>query len=332
MPQSKKVALLLIALGQRWATAIMRTLPQKQIRQVSFWINQIDYVPQEVTEDVIKEFYERLVRKTSLSSMGGSEYLNDVLAGIMGETKAQDMIDELAETEDNEIFKILRRVDPKQLSAYLKQEQPQTIALMLSYLDPARAASILKEFPEELRVDIVFRLATLEDTDGELIAAMERSLTQSLGSVASGRRSKKVGGAKQVAEILNSIGNDVSQTIMDELEGQDVDLATSIKDLMFVFADVILLDDKSIQTLMKDVENADLVLALKGASESIKDKIYRNISKRQAEGIEDELSFMGPVKASAVVEAQQKIVNVIRKLDEEGQILIQGKGGDDIIS
>ena len=332
MGTSQKTALLFIALGQKWATALLRLLRADEVRKISYWINHINYVPQEVTEGVIREYYERLAKKTSLSSTGGSDYLLDVLSGIMGDGKAQDLIDELADSEEHEVFRILRQVDPRQLAAFLKQESPQTIALMLSYIDPTRAATIMSEFSSELQLQVVLRLARLENTDQDVIAAMERSITNSLSAMSSGKKMKKVGGAKAVAEILNNFGHEDEKNIMESLGEQDFDLAAQIKDLMFVFSDIILLDDKSIQLVMKDVEQGDLVMAMKGAPDDVKEKIFGNISKRQADTIEDELSFMGAVKASVVQESQQKIVNLIRKLDEEGKILIQGKGGDDIIS
>lgn len=329
MTPTQKAALLCIALGQKWATAILRLLRPSEVRRVSYWINQMDYVPQEVTEKVIREFYERLVKKTSLASTGGTDYLMDVLGGLMGKNKAMDLIDELANSEQTEVFRILRRVEPRHLAAYLKQEQPQTVALMLSYLEPARAALIISEFPDPVQVDVIWRMAKLEEADPDVIAAMERSLNQHLGPMASGKKAKKVGGTKSVAEIMNNLGHEGEKLVLEALQEKDFDLATEIKDLMFVFADLVLLDDKSIQTLLKDVDQADLVLALKGAPDAVKDKLFKNISKRQSETITDELSFMGPVKASVVREAQTKIVNVVRKLDEEGKILIQGKGAND---
>ena len=329
MPPSQKTALLCIALGQRWSTAILRLLKPSEIRQVSYWINQLDYVPQELTERVIRDFYERLVKKTSLGGTGGGDYLMDVLSNLMGKSKAVDLIDELTNTEQTEVFRILRKVEPRHLAAYLKNEQPQTVALMMSYLDPSRAAMIIAEFPPEVQIDVVWRLARLEEADPDVIAAMERSLNQHLGAMAMGKKAKKVGGTKSVAEIMNNLGHDGEKIILEALQEKDFDLATEIKDLMFVFADIVLLDDKSIQTLIKDVDQADLVVALKGSPDPVKEKIFKNISKRQVDTITDELSFMGPLKASVVREAQQKIVNLVRKLDEEGKILIQGKGGGD---
>lgn len=334
MSNTQRVALLLIALGQKWATEIMRLLRVDEIKAISFWINNMKYVPQELTERVVQEFYDRLTHKTSLASSGGRDYLIDVLAGMMGEQRAQELADDLMAQEENEVFRILKKVEPKQLAAYLKQEQPQMIALLMSHLEAERSASIITELPEEMQCELVWRLARLEETDPDVIASMERALNESLGGMATGKKAKKMGGPKVVAEILNSLGKGRDKELLEELTERDFDLATEIKDLMFVFADIILLDDKSIQTLMKDVDQADLVLSLKGASDQAKDKIFRNISKRQVDTIVDELSFMGPVKSSTVQGAQQKIVNVIRKLDEEGKILIQGKGGggDDIIS
>ena len=331
MKNAQKIALLLIALGQKWATEIMRLLKPEEVSQISYWIHKTQFVPQELTEKVIKEFYDRLVKKTSLSSSGGQDYLFDVLAGMMGESKAQELIEDLSQKEENEVFRILKKVDPKQLATYLKLEQPQTVAIMLSYIDPGRAAHIIKELPEDRQMEVIIRLAKLEETDPEMVSAMENALSINLISMASKRPMRKIGGLKTVAEILNNVGKDTEKSIMENLTEADFDLATSIKDLMFVFSDLILLDDKSIQTVLKEVDQADLLLALKGTNEGVKEKVFRNISKRQADSINDELSFMGPVKGSVVQQSQQKVVNVIRKLDQEGKVLIQGKGGEDDI-
>ncbi|MCB1135726.1 MAG: flagellar motor switch protein FliG [Chlamydiia bacterium] len=334
MTQSQRAALLMIALGQKWATEIMRLLRVDEIKQISYWINHMRFVPQEVTERVIQEFYERLAKKTSLASTGGRDYLIDVLSGMMGDQRARELAGDIMAQEENEVFRILKRVDPKQLAAYLKQEQPQTVALLMSYLDPTRAGAIIAELPEEQQSELIWRLARLEDADPDVVAAMERALNENLGGMAASKRGKKVGGPKAVAEILNCLPRDREKSLMEEISERDFDLAADIKDLMFVFADILLLDDKSIQEVIKEVDNSDLILALKGANDQVKEKIFRNVSKRQVDTINDELAFMGPVKSSTVNTAQQKIVNIIRKLDEEGRVLIQGKGGggDDIIA
>lgn len=334
MTREQKAALLLIALGQKWATELMRLMKPDEIRRISYWINRMAYVPQELTERIIREFYDKLVAKTSLASSGGKDYLMDILVGMMGESRAQDLVADLSHHEESEVFKILKRVEPKKLASYLKQEQPQTVALMMSHLDPPRAASIISELPQESQIDVMVKMAKLEEADPEVVAAMEETLSESLGSMAvSGKQSKKVGGAKSVAEILNNFGRDREKGIMDRISEIDMTLAADIKELMFVFADLVLLDDKSIQTVLKEVDQADLVVSLKGASDAIKEKVFKNISKRQVDTINDELSFMGPVKSSTVQASQQKILNVVRRLDQEGKVLIQGKGGgDDIIS
>lgn len=330
----QKAALLLIALGQKWATEIMRLMKEDDVKKVSFWINRMNYVPQELTERVIRDFYTKLTKKTSLGSSGGSEYLQNVLAGMMGDTKAHEFVHDLINREEYEVFSILKKVDPKQLAAYLSQENPQTVALMLSYLESPKAAKIIASLPEEMQTDVVMKIAKLEESDPELVTRIESVLADNLKGMALEKDVQKMGGCKMVADLLNSIGAPLDKAILEHITEEDFDLATSIKDLMFVFDDIVLLDDKSIQTLLKDVENDDLVLALKGANAEVKEKLFRNISKRQVEMISDELAFMGAVKASVVQSSQQKIVNIIRKLDEEGQILIQGKGGggDEIFS
>ncbi len=329
LTKPQKAALLLIALGQKWATEAMRHLKADEVQSVSYWINQTQYVPQAITEHVIREFYESLIQKTSLSSIGGKDYLIDVLRGLMGEDKAQEIIDNLMEKDSEGTFKILRRVDPKQVALYLKNEQPQTIALMLAYLEPGRASQIVAALSEEVQAEVIYRLARLEEIDPDVVSHIEESLSDSLGSLASKKVAQKTGGPKAVADILNELDRNLGKDIIDAVSEADYDLASSIKDLMFVFEDIILLDDKSMQTLLKEIDQSDLIISLKGTSDAIKDKVFANLSKRQAETITEELSFLGPMKSSVIHQAHQKIISVIRKLDEEGMILIQGKGGGD---
>lgn len=336
----QKAALLLIALGQKHATEVMRLMNQDEMKKVSYWINQMGYVPQEITERVIKEFYEKLTHKSSLATTGGKEYLMDVLSGVVGEKHASDIIDEIISEDQNEVFRILKHVEPQQLAGYLKNEQPQTVALMLAHLHPTRSAEIIASLPAEMQPELIIAMAKLQDADPEIIAAVENALNKSLNNVMSSKSSsgrkdaKKLGGVKLAAEIMTNIGKTFEKEIMAKLVEKEFSLATAIKDLMFVFEDILLLDDKSLQKVLKDVDQNDLILSLKGASEAARNKIFSNISKRQADTINDELAFMGAVKGSVVKAAQQKIITVIRKLDEEGQIVIQSKGGggDDIIT
>ncbi|MFT4551630.1 MAG: flagellar motor switch protein FliG [Chlamydiales bacterium] len=330
----QKAALLLIALGQKWATEIMRLMKEEDVKKVAFWINRMSYVPQELTERVVREFYSKLTKKTSLGSSGGSEYLQTVLSGMMGESKASDFVHNLINKEEYEIFSVLKKVDPKQLAAYLQQENSQTVALMLSYLDSERISKIIASLPEEMQTEVIMKIAKLEESDPELVPRIEAVLAENLKGLALEKDVQKMGGHKMVADILNSIGAPLDKAILEQITEEDFDLATAIKDLMFVFDDILLLDDKSIQTVLKEVDNEDLVVSLKGANEEVREKIFRNISKRQVEMISDELAFMGAVKASVVQGSQTKIVNIIRRLDEEGQVLIQGKGGggDEIFS
>jgi len=222
MSSVQKAALLLIALGQRWATEIMRVLKPDEVKMLSYWINRMAYVPQELTERIIRDFYERLVRKTSLASSGGREYLLDILGGMMGEARARELVEDLSTQEEQDVFRVLRKIEPKQLAAYLKQEQPQTVALLLSYLDPSSAASVIGSLPEDRRVDIIVRLAKLQETDPEVIAAMERTLTDSLGAMATGTKAKKMGGPKIVAEILNNVAREMEKEIMDSRTPQQL--------------------------------------------------------------------------------------------------------------
>ena len=248
---------------------------------------------------------------------------------MMGEEKASSAVDSLITQEQYELFKILKKVDPKQLGAYLKKESPQAIAVMLAHVDSDRSGAILSALPQDSQIKVLLAMARLEESDPEIVTAMEKALTEDISSMTSGPGMKKTGGAQAVAKILNSMSASDNKFLMGEISEEDFELASDIKDLMFVFEDLILLEDKSLQVVMKEIEQSDLILSLKGANDTVKDKIFSNISKRQVESINDELAFMGPVKSSAVKQAQQSIVGVVRKLNEEGKLLIQSKGGGD---
>ncbi len=329
LTKPQKAALLMIALGQKWATEAMRHLRKDEVHKLSYWIKQTEYVPQSITEGVIRSFYEGVIQKTSLSSIGGKDYLLDVLQGLMGEERAKEVLEDLMQQDAQGSFRVLRRVDPKQVALHIKNEQPQTIALMLAYLDSGRASQIVESLPDEVQAEVIYRLAKLEEIDPDVVSHVEQSLSHSLGALASKRVSQKTGGPQCVADILNEMDKSLGKDIIDALSEADYDLATNIKDRMFVFEDITLLDDKSTQTVLKEVDQTDIIIALKGASEAVKAKIFDNLSKRQVETISEELSFLGPMKASVVRQAHQKIISIIRKLDEEGMILIQGKGGGD---
>lgn len=328
LTKPQRAALLLIALGQEWATEVMRLMKEEDVRDISYWINQMKYVPQELTERVIREFYNRLNSKTSLASIGGRDYLLNVLTGLMGEEKATELVSEITTREDKDVFQVLKKIDPGQLAAYFKRERPQTVSLMMTYINPKYSAPIIAALPATFQTEVIMGMAKIEETDSSVVDSMERTLNDNLGSMVSARKLRKVAGVKLVAEVLNNMPVGFDKTILEQITEEDFDLATSIKDLMFVFSDIVLLDDKSVQVVIKDVDQDDLIVSLKGVDDEVKEKIMRNVSQRQAEAIEEELSFMGPIKSSVVQASQQKIVNLIRKLDEEGKILIQGKGSD----
>ena len=256
---SQKAALLMIALGQKWATEILRLLKEEDVRSISYWISNLKHVPRELTEKVIKDFYARLSNNSSVAVSGGRDYLYNVLMGIMGEAKARELVEELSTQEEYEVFRILKKIDPSQLAAYFKNERPQTIALMMGYLDAGKAGAIIQSFDEDLQKDVVMCLAKMEDSDPEIVEAMEQALAESIGRMASDRSMRKVGGNQVVADILNNMTGGSEKQVLDKISDEDFDLAASIKDLMFVFNDIVLLDDKSIQTVLKEVEQDDLL-------------------------------------------------------------------------
>lgn len=335
---TQRGALLLIALGKKWATELMRFMKKEEVRTLAYWINQMGYVPQEITERVVKDFYDQLMKKSSLSSSGGREYLLSVLGGMMPESEAKELLEQIKErvaTEDNEVFHILKRIDPEKLAAYFKHEPPQIVALMLSHLSTSRSTQIIGFLPEQMQTEVIMRIANMNDIDSEVVAAVEEKLISNLNSLVKKDQGEKIvreNGRKEAAAILNCLSKERSKTIMNNIIEKDFDLSTSIKEWMITFEDLKLLDGPAVQKVLSKTNKSELVLAMKGADEETLQIIYANMSKGQRKSIQDELGFMGPIKASVVREAQQKVVATMRELEEEGTITIAGKGGgEDVI-
>ncbi len=325
----KKAAILLIALGPEISSQILKLLPDNLIQKVTYEIANIDYVEPEDKQEVIGEFIEMASAREYVLD-GGIDYAKDLLNKALGTQRAKEIIDMLNQIQQRERpFAIARKADPQQLTNLLINEHPQTTALIMCYLQPEKAAMVLSEFPIELQTEIAERIGTISRTSPTVIKKIEKIMESKFSSFIESE-TENVGGVKSLVEILNSVDRSTEKNIISVLESRQPELAEDIKLNLFVFEDIINLDRASIQRILREVNNEDLILALKGASEEVSKVIFGNMSKRAVEMIKEDIEFMGPVRLSTVEEAQQKIVGTIRKLDEAGEIIL-GRGDQDTV-
>ncbi|MBO8171020.1 MAG: flagellar motor switch protein FliG [Bacillaceae bacterium] len=325
----QKAAILLIALGPEISAEVFKHLKEEEVEQLTLEIANVRKVDFVEKEKVLQEFHQLAIAQDYIAQ-GGIGYAKDVLEKALGQQKAMDVINRLTASLQVRPFDFARKADPGQIFNFIQNEHPQTIALVLSYLDPEQASTILSALPQEKQADIARRIALMDSTSPEVVSQVERVLEKKLSATVV-QDYTSAGGIESVVQILNGVDRSTERTILDSLELQDPELAEEIKKRMFVFEDIVLLDDRSIQRVIRDVENADLILALKVASEDVKETIFRNMSKRMVENFKEEMEFMGPVRLRDVEEAQTRIVAIIRRLEEAGEIIIARGGGDDII-
>lgn len=325
----QKAAILLISLGPEVSAQIFKHLKDDEIEQLTLEIANIRKVTSEDKDEIVSEFHELLVAKEYISS-GGIEYAKEVLEKALGNQKALDIIQRLTATLQVKPFDFVRKTDPSQLLNFIQSEHPQTIALIIAYLAPEQSAAILSALPPDRQADVARRIAIMDRTSPDVIREIERLLERKLSSVVS-EDFTSAGGVQSIVEILNRVDRTTEKTIMESLEIQDPEMAEEIKRRMFVFEDIVQLDDRAIQQILREVDSKDLALALKGSSEEVGAKIARNMSKRAADMLKEDMDFMGPVRLRDVEDAQQRIVNVIRKLEEAGEIIVARGGGDEVI-
>ncbi len=329
MTPIQKAAVALVAFGPEVSAHVLKGLPDDDIEKLTIEIANLRDVPPEVEDRVIEECYQIFMARQYISQ-GGIDFARQILEKAVGHGKAREILSRLESAIKSSGFSLLKDIDPKQLTSFLQNEHPQTISLILTQLSPQHAASVLAELTPELQAEVSLRIATMEKIAPEILREIEQTLqghfeqTISSGVTASG-------GAKAVAEILNLIDATAEKNILQSLEAEDPDLAAEVKNMMFVFEDITLLDDRSVQRLLKEVETKDLAIALKAASEELKGKIFANVSERVAVMIKEEMEFMGPTRLSDVEAAQSRIVETVRRLEEEGQIIVSGRGGKEEI-
>ncbi|MCM3616262.1 flagellar motor switch protein FliG [Sutcliffiella horikoshii] len=325
----QKAAILLISLGPDVSASVYKHLSEDEIEKLTLEISGVRTVDSHIKEDVLEEFHQIALAQDYISQ-GGIGYAKTVLEKALGKEQAQAIITRLTSSLQVKPFDFARKADASQILNFIQNEHPQTIALVLSYLEPTKSGQILSELPQELQADIAKRIAVMDSTSPEIINEVEQILERKLSTTVT-RDYTNTGGIDSVVEVLNQVDRSTERTILDSLEIQDPELAEEIKKRMFVFEDIVTLDNMAIQRVIRDVENEDLMLALKVASEEVKDIVFKNMSKRMVETMKDDMEYMGPVRLKDVEESQSRIVGIIRKLEEAGEIVIARGGGDDII-
>lgn len=327
----KKAAILLISLGQETAANIFKKLKEEELEVITLEIANQKKVTPEQKQLVISEFYQMCKAKEYISE-GGLDYARTVLEKAVGLESALSVINKLTSSLQIRPFDCVRNTDPSQLLNLIQNEHPQTIALVLAYLRPEQAAAILSALPNDVQYDVARRIATMDRTSPDIIRDVEKVLERKISSSLGNQDFTIAGGVEAIVELLNRSDRTTERSIIENLESQDPELAEEIRKLMFVFEDIILLDDRSLQMVLREVENKDLSLALKGVPNEVANKVFKNMSKRAADMLREEIEFMGPVRIRDVEEAQQKIVNIIRKLEDSGEIIVSRGKGDEVIA
>jgi flagellar motor switch protein FliG len=331
MTGPKKAAILLLALGEDAAADVMKNLEEAEIQQVGYYMSRFTDVSPEELDIVLEEFYRNSVMADEGVNISSSpDFVKNALTKALGADRAKELSDNLGAGEEEAGLEALRYAEPIMIANYIRTEHPQTIALILSYLKNAEQSSaVLRDLPESLQADILYRMAVIESIPPGVISEMNEVLTEEMQSA--GSMATSVGGVEPVAEILNSVDKATETRILSSIEETNPELAEQIRELMFTFEDMALIDAKQMQLVMKDVDQADMVLALKTASDAVKELIFSSMSSRAAEMVREDLENLGPAKLSDVEAAQQKIIKVVKKLEEAGTIIIAGAGGGDVV-
>lgn len=325
----QKAAVLLIVLGPEKSANIFKHLKEDEIEQLTLEIANTRSISSDIKDDVMNEFYEICLAQQYISE-GGITYAKDLLEKALGAEKAKDVIGKLTASLQVRPFEFVRKTDATQLLNFIQDEHPQTIALILSYLSSSQSSTIISSLSPDKQADVAKRIAQMDRTSPDVIKEVERVLERKLASLVN-QDYTIVGGVDAIVEILNTVDRGTEKHIMETLEIEEPELADEIRRKMFVFEDILALDDKSVQRVLREVDNNELAVALKGSNEEVQALIFNNLSKRLAAMIKEDMDFMGPIRLKDVEEAQQKIVNIIRKLEDSQEIIISRGGGDEII-
>ena len=325
----QKAAIFLVAVGEEISAKIMEQMREDEIEKLVFEIARTETVESELKEAVLQEFQELMAAQNFITT-GGIDYARGLLEKSLGSQKAIEVINRLTSSLQVRPFDFLRQTDPAQLLNFIQNEHPQTIALILAYLDPDQAAIVLGSLSPESQVEVTKRVAMMDRTSPDFIREVERVLERKLSSMVT-QDFTTAGGIKAIVEVLNRVDRTTEKAIVETLEVDNPELAEEIKKLMFVFEDIVQIDDRSLQLVLRQVETKDLSLALKATPQEVAEKVFKNMSTRAADMLREEIEFMGPVKIRDVEEAQQKVVSVIRMLEDKGEIVISRGKGDEMI-
>jgi len=325
----QKAAVFLVTLGSEISAEIFKHLREDEIEALTFEIARLETVDPEMRDAVLLEFRDLMMAQEFITT-GGIDYARELLEKSLGNQKAVDIINRLTSSLQTRPFDFIRRTDPAHLMNFIQQEHPQTIALILAYLEPAKASVILGQLPGEIQSDVARRIATMDRTSPDVLREVERVLEKKLSTLSS-EDYTAAGGVDSIVDILNMVDRTTERQIIETLEEDDPELAEEIKKRMFVFEDIVMLDDKAIQKVLREVDTQELSKALKSVDCEVQDKIFRNMSKRAASLLKEDMEFMGPTRRKDVEEAQQKIVAVIRKLEEAGEVVIARSGEEDVL-
>ena len=325
----QKAAVLLISLGPEMSSTIFKHLTEDEIEQLTLEIANTRSVSSQLKEDIMNEFYQICLAQQYIAE-GGINYAKELLEKALGTDKAMEVINKLTTSLQVRPFEFVRKTEPSQLLNFIQDEHPQTIALILAYLPSGQASQVIAALPLEKQADVAKRIAKMDRTSPDVIKEVEDVLERKLSSLVN-QDFNIVGGVDAIVEILNTVDRSTEKHILESLETEDPELADEIRRKMFVFEDILTLDDKSIQRVLREVDNNDIAVALKSVNEDVQNAIFNNVSKRLAAMIKENMEFMGPVRLKDVEEAQQKIVSVIRRLEDSGEIVIARGGGDEIV-
>lgn len=326
----QKAAVLFLVLGEDITAEIFKRLEDDEVQDISREISVMGAVPADVTDKVVEEFYNLTLAKEYMT-IGGIEYAKRVLIKSLGAEEARKIIDRLIKLlEKSAGFSSLEKINPQQLSKFIQNEHPQTIALILAHLSASQAAELISALPEDMRTEIVIRMANLEEISPDIVKKIAGVLDQKLEALGS-YSLEEYGGVKAVSELFNRMDRRASRNVLEQIESRDPELAASIRDLMFVFEDILLIDDQGVMEILKRVDKKSLALALKGSNDELKTKFFRNMSQRAAEMLKEEMEYLGPIRVKEVEKAQHEIVEIVRNLEEEGVIVIGGAGGEEYV-
>ncbi len=326
----QKVATIITAVGSDRAAEIYKHLPEEEVEKVTFEVSKLPFMEMNVVDAILSEFYQLCLTQKVITE-GGVTYAKSILEKAFGEQSAEQLMNKVTKSLKVKAFDFMRKADPKNMLAIVQNEHPQTIALILSHVRSDQASMVLSELPKDKRVDVVERIAKMDTASPDVIKSIEETLEKKFASVIT-MDTSDIGGVNYIADVLNQVDRSTEKIIFDELSIRDPDLVTEIRQKMFVFEDILALDESSIQRFIRDVDTKDLAVAIKGSNQEVTAVLYANMPQRMQESIRSDIEYLHNVRMRDVEEAQQRIVSIIRRLEEEGEIVIGKGGGDEIIA